>query len=289
MPLPDQALWFYRQMTARNRRRLLDRLREDRCLPIAILFYHRVAQRDMNPWSISFDDFRHHLDWLQSNFELVTLSEAQGRIRRGDNDRHCVAITFDDGYADNTQFAIPELVSRRIPMTYFVATHFVESGTPFPHDLALGRPLDPNTVDELRHYVDQGIEIGAHTRSHCDIGTVTNPSQLWEEVAGSIQTLRQWLGIPCSYFAFPYGHPKNMSQEAVDLLTKLDINGFCSGYGALNWPGNDAYHLRRIHADPGIQRLKNWLTLDSRKLSEQVQLPFLEPPHRLPELVNVRS
>jgi peptidoglycan/xylan/chitin deacetylase (PgdA/CDA1 family) len=198
MPLPDQALWFYRQMTARNRRRLLDRLCEDHGLPISILFYHRVAQRDFNPWSISFDDFRHHLDWLQSNFQLVTLSEAQERIRQGDNDRHCVAITFDDGYADNTQFAIPELVSRRIPMTYFVTTHFVESGKPFPHDLALGRPLEPNTVAELRRYVDQGIEIGAHTRSHCDIGTVTSPSQLWDEIAGSIQTLRQWLDIPCS-------------------------------------------------------------------------------------------
>lgn len=285
MPFPDQALWFYRQMTARNRHRLLDQLRDRRKLPIAILFYHRVATQDLNPWSISFDDFRHHLDWLSSNFDLVSLAEAQRRIRQRENDRQCVAITFDDGYADNTLYAIPELVSRRIPLTYFVTTNFVETGKPFPHDVAQGKVLQPNSIAELRHYVGQGVEIGAHTSSHANIGAIANRQQLWDEIAGSIQTLRQWLGIPCSYFAFPYGHPKNMTQEAVDVLKAMEVQGFCSGYGALNWPANDGFHLRRIHADPGIQRLKNWLTLDARKLSENVQLPFLESPHLLPDLV----
>ncbi len=37
------------------------------------------------------------------------------------------------------------------------------------------------------------------------------------------------------------------------------------------------FHLRRIHADPKLERLKNWLTYDSRKLREKVVLPFVEP------------
>ncbi|MEO8272011.1 MAG: hypothetical protein ABI557_20040, partial [Aureliella sp.] len=37
------------------------------------------------------------------------------------------------------------------------------------------------------------------------------------------------------------------------------------------------FHLRRIHADPKLEKLKNWLTYDSRKLREQVVLPFVEP------------
>jgi len=37
------------------------------------------------------------------------------------------------------------------------------------------------------------------------------------------------------------------------------------------------FHLRRIHADPKLEKLKNWLTYDSRKLCEQVELPFVEP------------
>ncbi len=87
---------------------------------------------------MSTSDFAAQLDWLQKHFDCVTLEEAQRRVRSSFNDRPTVAITFDDGYAENSQFAIPELVRRNIPATYFVATDFVRSGEPFPHDRERG-------------------------------------------------------------------------------------------------------------------------------------------------------
>jgi peptidoglycan/xylan/chitin deacetylase (PgdA/CDA1 family) len=287
MPLPDRAVWFYRQMTRRGRSQLLERLRQQSSMPIAILFYHRVAQTDCgNPWSISFDNFRRHLDWLQENSQLVSLAEAQKRIRSPRNDQWAVSITFDDGYAENADFAIPELVARRIPITYFVATDFVESGSGFPHDVQCGTPHLPNNLGQLKEFSGMGIELGAHTKSHADLGSITDPQHLREEIEGSIVKLRQWLApVPCRYFAFPYGLPENMSQQAVDLLKELGIEAFCSAYGALNWPGNDGFHLRRIHGDPGMERLKNWLTLDTRKLKDPIKLPFDEPTPLLPKIL----
>ncbi len=275
--MKDQALWLYRRLTARSRSRLLSTLRGDGNVPIAILFYHRVADQNPNDWTISTRDFARHLDWLQDNYDIVSLAEAQKRIRAPRCDTPTVAITFDDGYSDNSQFAIPELVRRGIPATYFVTTDFVRTGRPFPHDVRINMPLQPNTFDEIRDYDAMGIEIGAHTRNHADIGQVSCEATLREEIIGSIEDLQTWLGKPIDYFAFPFGLPHNITQFAIDVLKEAGIKGFCSAYGAWNWPASPGFHLRRIHGDPGMARLQNWLTHDARKLADHQQLPFTEP------------
>src|SRR5208283_1899681 len=106
--------------------------------------------------------------WLQRTFELISLEEVQRRLRSGINDRPAVHITFDDGYADNCQTAIPWLIKERIPCTYFVTVQNVLEGRPFGHDLTCGADLAPNSLAEIRAMADAGIEIGAHTYSHAD-------------------------------------------------------------------------------------------------------------------------
>jgi hypothetical protein len=74
--------------------------------PVSVLFYHRVADDRANPWTIPEKIFARQVDWLRTRFDLVSLEEAQRRIRSGRNDRPAVSITFDDGYADNCRFAL---------------------------------------------------------------------------------------------------------------------------------------------------------------------------------------
>ena len=59
-------------------------------LPVAILFYHRVADDDPNSWTMGTRAFQRQIDWLQRNFDLVSLEEAQSRIRSGFNNRPTV-------------------------------------------------------------------------------------------------------------------------------------------------------------------------------------------------------
>jgi peptidoglycan/xylan/chitin deacetylase (PgdA/CDA1 family) len=252
-------------------------------MPVAILFYHRVADTFQNPWTITPGDFARHLDWLQTHFDVVSLSEAQRRVRSPQNNRPTVSLTFDDGYADNMDFAVPELLRRGLTATYFVTTRYVQDGEPFPHDVTRGEPLPVNTIEELQLLASQGFEIGAHTQTHCDIGQLADLRSAREEIVGSREILEQWLGQRVRYFAYPYGLPHCMSQMSFDLLVDHQFDGFCSGYGAWNWPNTGGFHLRRIHADPGCQRLKNWLTLDSRKLKDCARLPFDEQRAQLTE------
>jgi len=234
--------------------------------PVMILFFHRVADGPTNPWTCSRRDFARSIAWIKAHCDVVSLAEAQRRIADGVNRRPAVAITFDDGYAENMDFALPHLARQNVPCTYFVASKFVLEQQPFPHDRALGAPLRPNTVEQLRQIVDWGIDVGAHTRTHADLGAIQDEGQLYNEVVGSAEDLADLLGRPIRYFAFPYGRWNNLNPRVFELAREAGFAGVCSAYGGYNFPGEDAFHLQRIHGDAELVRLKNWLTVDPRKL-----------------------
>ena len=232
--------------------------------PIAVVFYHRVADQGPSPWTISNSEFTRQIEWLSRNFELISLSEAQRRLQERSNRRPAVSITFDDGYAENCCQALPMLIARGIPFSYFVATQFIQRGEPFPHDVERGDPRPPNTVEQLRSLAAAGVELGAHTRSHADLGPLTNPDQLRQEILGSRDDLQAWIDGPVRFFAFPYGQHANLSPLAFHIAQAAGFTAVCSAYGGYNLPGEDSFHLQRIHADPHFPRFRNWLKYEPR-------------------------
>jgi peptidoglycan/xylan/chitin deacetylase (PgdA/CDA1 family) len=114
--------------------------------------------------------------------------------------------------------------------------------------------------------VSAGVEIGAHTRSHANLGGGLSPEDTEDEVVGSKRELEKALGVEVRYFAFPYGLHQNLSASAFQLAFAAGFSGVCSAYGGYNFPGDDPFHLRRFHADPEFYRFKNWMTVDARKL-----------------------
>src|SRR5438309_11146629 len=71
---------------------------------VMILFYHRVADDRANTWTCPCDLFARQMAWIKRNCDVISLAEAQQRLRTG-NRRPAVSVTFDDGYADNNAFA----------------------------------------------------------------------------------------------------------------------------------------------------------------------------------------
>ena len=270
IPSPHElalTAYYYATLHARRREAIMraGQFRE----AVRILFYHRVANDSPNPWTISTSAFAAQINWLRSRFDLVSLAEAQERIDCHRNRFPTACITFDDGYAENLRFAIPLLLKHKIPCTYFVATDFVTHGKPFPHDTAARRPLPVHTLSEIRDLAAAGVEIGAHTRTHANLGGELSPERLVSEIVGSKRDLEAAIGKPVRYFAFPYGQHENLSATAFRVAYAAGFAGVCSAYGGYNWPGDDAFHLRRFHADEAFIRFMNWMTVDSRKVRLQ--------------------
>ncbi len=241
------------------------RAAEARLAPVVVLFYHRVADDRAGSWTTSNANFARQIRWLADHVELVSLKEAQRRIC-GSNPRPCVSITFDDGYADNCHQAIPLLVKKRIPCTYFVTLRNVLRGEPFEHDLAAGCPAVPNTPDQLRAMADAGIEIGAHAENHVNLGALKDEKQLRRQIADSKGRLEELLERPVRYFAFPFGQYFHLSSRAIEIAREAGYEGVCSAYGGYNLPGDDPFQLQRFHVDDSLIRLKNRVSVDPRLL-----------------------
>lgn len=255
--------------------------------PIYSVFYHRVADEYPNPWTISCREFERQIDYMQSRFELIGLDELQRRVREGNSTQPAVAITFDDGYAENCRFALPLLMQRKIPCTYFVTTGHVLSGKPFSHDIARGVPLPINSAEELRAAANGGIEIGLHTRTHIDLANVFDTKILNREIKDANAELEDMIGRRVRYFAFPYGLPQQMTQSAIDVIQETGLEGFCSAFGAYNFPGRNSFHIRRFHADPDFSRLQNWLDFDSRKVRIEPYVPYhLSSTKSIPQTIS---
>jgi peptidoglycan/xylan/chitin deacetylase (PgdA/CDA1 family) len=98
-----------------------------------ILSYHRIATASWDPWDICVSPkrFEQQLATLSRRAEIVPLPTLATRLRAGRRVRPVVALTFDDGYADNLYAALPLLERYDVPATVFIATGWIDRGEPY--------------------------------------------------------------------------------------------------------------------------------------------------------------
>lgn len=97
---------------------------------LSILIFHRVQPRQdpLFPDEIDAERFERVCAWLSRWFQVLPLDEAARRLEAGSLPPAAVAITFDDGYADNHDVALPILQRHGLNATFFVSTGFLDGG-----------------------------------------------------------------------------------------------------------------------------------------------------------------
>jgi peptidoglycan/xylan/chitin deacetylase (PgdA/CDA1 family) len=99
----------------------------------AILTFHRVRPRRPDAFQpnrtleITPEFLEEVITSLRSaGVEIVTLDEVHRRLMSGERSRRFVALTFDDGYRDNLEFAWPVLKRHQVPFTLYVPSAYAE-------------------------------------------------------------------------------------------------------------------------------------------------------------------
>ncbi|HZO04338.1 MAG TPA: polysaccharide deacetylase family protein [Burkholderiales bacterium] len=100
---------------------------------LSVLAYHRVlpAPDPMLQGVPSVEEFERRMRWVASNFDVMPLGEAVRALRADRLPKRALSITFDDGYADNHDLALPVLRQIGLPATFFIATGFLDGGYMF--------------------------------------------------------------------------------------------------------------------------------------------------------------
>lgn len=110
-----------------------------------ILCYHRVASpvRDPQLLAVTPEHFAAQMEILARDYQPATLDEITDRPGRGGR----VAVTFDDGYADNLHLAAPILESCGVPATVYVVADNAATGKPFWWDELADLLMDNETTE----------------------------------------------------------------------------------------------------------------------------------------------
>ena len=141
-----------------------------------ILMYHRVVASPHDPfWLVVHPDrFAEQLDALRDLADVVPLTSIREHL-----EGHRVAITFDDGYADNLEIATPELERMGMPATIFVASTLLSASGEFWWDRLEDLVLDPNPACEQIDVPLRGRSVRIDVRTDAGRERALNAIQ-WE-------------------------------------------------------------------------------------------------------------
>jgi peptidoglycan/xylan/chitin deacetylase (PgdA/CDA1 family) len=98
---------------------------------LTVLIYHRVRPQsdDLFPFIVDAARFEMQMRLLRERFTPLPLFEAIERLQADALPRRAVCVTFDDGYADNVEVALPILLRYGVPATFFISTGFLDGGS----------------------------------------------------------------------------------------------------------------------------------------------------------------
>ena len=207
-----------------------------------VLLYHRINRLPSDPHrlAVSPEHFEEHLDVIRRLGHPRSLRDLTVDIKRGRSVRRGVAVTFDDGYADNVEYAIPLLERFDVPATLFAVSGYVGAGREFAWDQAARDASTPDapsppsnrtvTADELSAVARLPLmEVGAHTVSHPRLSALPASAQA-VEVAESRRQIEQIVGRSVTSFAYPFGGPGDYTRETVAAVRAAGFERACSNF-----------------------------------------------------------
>jgi peptidoglycan/xylan/chitin deacetylase (PgdA/CDA1 family) len=207
--------------------------------------FHRVSDLYHDSLTCSVRTFETFCQFFARRFTVIPLDEMVRRLERGQKLSGTVALTFDDGYRDNYEFAAPILRSLGLPATFFVVSDFMESNTVAHWDRELTPVPAWMTWSQVRQLHNDGFGIGAHTRTHVNLGHVVGV-QAEQEISGSREEIEARIGAAVDLFAYPYGGAMHLTESNRQLVRKYGFRCCASCCGGTNPRGGDPFDLRRV-------------------------------------------
>ena len=159
-----------------------------------VLAYHSVTDEERPRFAAQMDLLVQKAQPVAADVEALP-----------DGEKTFVALTFDDGFQNIVDNALPELRSRNIPSTLFIVTEFLGRTRAWEHrggdDTREQRVM---SAEQLKQLPSPLVTIGSHTMTHPYLPAIER-SQLRQELEGSRLKLEGMLGQRVKLLSFPYG------------------------------------------------------------------------------------
>jgi peptidoglycan/xylan/chitin deacetylase (PgdA/CDA1 family) len=207
-----------------------------------ILMYHAIGGSD----GVDPAAFAEHLDLLSSRHRVVPLAESVVALGQPEA-VNLASITFDDGYLDFAELAVPALQARSLHATLFVPASRLGGENDWePPSIPRRRIL---SAAELRELDPDTVEIGAHGATHCRLRDL-DPADLEREIFRPRRVIEDACGRPVRFFAYPYGQADDFDLAAERAVESAGFLAACSTRFGRGSRCTDRFSLRRVGIAP---------------------------------------
>jgi peptidoglycan/xylan/chitin deacetylase (PgdA/CDA1 family) len=220
------------------------------CIPV--LTYHSIDDTG-SPVSMTAREFRRQMQSLAAaGWRTVTVSEFLAGHAEGRWPARAFLLTFDDGYRNVLEHALPVAAGCSFQGTVFVSTERVGgvmAGPGQPSWTPAGPLLDWTGLKTL---ASEGWSIASHGCTHRALPGVSN-ADATVELARSKETIEEELGVAVTAFAYPYGavsqSVERLAAEHYEAAFGTRLARVTPASRATNFERIDAYYLKRLPVD----------------------------------------
>ena len=205
------------------------------------MMYHGIG----GPDGVTPDAFERQLEALAKRRRIVPLIDAVdslGRAESGD----LAAITFDDGYRDFAEFALPILCAKRLHATLFVPAGWIGKRNGWDADRPQRQIL---SIRELRELDPGTVTVGAHGLTHTRLLRL-QAKTLHAETATARTILEDACGRAVTLYAYPYGQRDDFDMAAERAVRDAGFIAACSTIFGRSSRPDERFRLRRVGIGP---------------------------------------
>lgn len=194
-------------------------------------FVH-ILNGHMVDWNHDYDSdgqrFAELLAKLHQYCDFVNIEEAVRLIINHEPvSRPTVAFTFDDGWRDCYTQIAPQIEKYGVNAMFFINPGFADAAekgdTAYIENCTVNTTKSPGkhpmTWTQIKELQQRGFMFGAHTIDHYCIAN-NSIRELEHQIGDCRKAIEDKLGVPCEYFAFPYGRLEHANPASIDIACK---------------------------------------------------------------------
>jgi peptidoglycan/xylan/chitin deacetylase (PgdA/CDA1 family) len=255
---------------------------------VIVLMYHRVglARNAFEArYAISPAKFEAHMLALgRHGMRPVSVDALSDWLENGASPAAgAFVLTFDDGFRDVRDHALPVLERLRWPFTVFLVSSLVGAEDVWTRESNPDGATHPLlTAEEILDMQSHGVTFHSHTCSHASLPSLDD-NRLSLELVESRAALQRLLGRQVDYLAYPYGH---LDERVVTAARRAGYRAAFSTQPGFNRRDVDRFRIRRIDVygtdTPAMLMRKVHLGTNDGRLSNLARYYLTRAKIRLP-------
>jgi peptidoglycan/xylan/chitin deacetylase (PgdA/CDA1 family) len=221
---------------------------------LCVLMYHKINDIPDNPTTVPVGGFDEQLALIRElGYQVVDLDAVLRHYTLGTPlPSKAVLITFDDGYRDILENALPVLEKHGYPAVMFVPVAYIEHSTPLPHEIRLvGRGTRNRTLDWglVRELDAAGVRVESHGIAHRPLAEISLDEAV-REIAVSKLKLEEQLGRPVEAYAYVKGSEAHFEPVHESMVRQAGYELAFTTTSRGNGPSTNPFRLGRYNVEP---------------------------------------